>query len=1107
MFRVPLALALAFALSGCVRSVDLPEQLEGATMTGQVVARDATTGDWRSLAGVSVSVRGSTFRTLTNEDGAFKIDRLPLGVPLSLELVGPREAGQPPRRRILDPEIALVDGQALSLGTLRLAPAGTVQGRTLLQTDSLPPTGQGGTLVVAVGTAFKAVSDETGGFVLSGLPEGTFDVAAFRPGYRPVRVEGVPISPATATTLEDMVLRAGATSTITVSNTARRADVSDPDAGHVGITLDFVREPATLSDEPTSIRAITTDDGTYRVELPVGIYTLNASEPNLIPITLTGIAVLEEGVLGLPSLTLSPRTAGDTDGDGLPDATDPDDDNDGCLDTVDAFPLIAAFCFDNDGDGIADEVDPDDDNDGLSDAEEVSPGEDGWVTSPIRADTDNDGVNDLEDLCPTVADDQTDANQNGVGDACEDIDPITMSERPRITGFAPAEAGAGDILSIFGSNLHDADYPTLVQFGLPSMTGVPVAPFEAGPQLLRLNVPQTAQTGFIKVFANGLAVTSTQTFIYRPGPRIVEVSPRAGRVGSRVRIIGQNFSRQGLLVDLNSEPATVIDQGDGSSIYSVVLQGIEYDAIDVIVPRVSSGPFTVRTDFGFGASPLNFQVTDAGIEITQLLPATVPTGVTLRVRGHGFSTADLVNPGPVEVIFNYDGTRIRQPILPGSVDSQILVTVPPGALSGRIAIDHPSLDQPVPSIDALAIDPLAPAITGASDTIISVGDTLDLFGVNLGSTSMVRFTGGVQASMPTIIGTGQIQLTVPPGIAPGPVTVTTANGSAASQVSFGVLTQTAPLALPGNRGALPGGGMSSNGQEFYAVESAGRSAWVIANGAAGLQLTTEIDMTAAFGQTPNLSAFSVAPSGTVGVVRGSDRAWIVGLPGFEVRGQCLLAGSANGAPANRVYFDEVLNAAYTVKSRLSATSDQVGFVRIDLANNTCAEFDYAQVGVGGAAATRILPMANRELLITSSALGSATVDVDPVSLTFGQINTPWATPLISTLGLVPALNGDILLLNTGGINLKHYEPFVSTVLTDVPQAPAANGRLDGVGRFLVIEWNTTSRIVDTATQPPTVVRRSLTGNPNLSAPVPGATSWILGDQASRNLQRVDILAP
>ncbi|CAN0548135.1 unnamed protein product, partial [Laminaria digitata] len=316
------------------------------------------------------------------------------------------------------------DGQALSLGTLRLAAAGTVQGRTLLQTGSLPPTGQGGTLVVAVGTAFKAVSEDTGGFVLSGLPEGTFDVAAFRPGYRPVRVEGVPISPATATTLEDLVLLAGNTSTITVTNTARRADAPDLNSGHVGITLDFVREPATLTDEPISIRAITTDDGTYRVELPVGIYSLTASEPNLNPITLTGIAVLEEGVLGLPSLTLTARTAGDTDGDGVPDADDPADDNDGRLDTVDAFPLNPAFCFDNDGDGIADEVDLDDDNDGLSDAEEISTGEDGWVTSPTRADTDNDGVNDAEDLCPTVADDQTDANGNGVGDACEDIDPM-----------------------------------------------------------------------------------------------------------------------------------------------------------------------------------------------------------------------------------------------------------------------------------------------------------------------------------------------------------------------------------------------------------------------------------------------------------------------------------------------------------------------------------------------------------------------------------------------------------------------------------------------------------------------------------------------------------
>lgn len=1108
MRRLTLGLALTVALSvGCIRSVDLPEQLEGVTVTGQVVSRDALSGDWRSLPGVSVSVRGSTFRGLSNEDGAFKLDRLPIGIPLSLELSGPQTPGTPAKKRILDPVIGEVDGQALNLGTIRLGPGGTVQGRVLMVEGALPPTGQGGALVVVAGTAFKAVTDEDGQYVMSGVPEGTFDVAAFQSGFRPAQVGGVGVTPGNTLSLEDLVLVSGDTSTVTVSSTARRASAPSLDTGHFGITVEFVREGAKLDDPPFSAQAITDNDGSYSLDLPAGIYRLTASEPTLNPITLTGIAVLNEGVLGLPPLVLSARTEGDTDGDGVPDSSDDDDDNDGCLDTVDAFPLNPAFCFDSDGDGIADELDDDDDNDGLSDAEEITRGEDGWVTLANRADTDGDGVTDRMDLCPTLPDDQTDTNGNGVGDACEDIVPNTMINRPRITGFSPAEAGAGAILNIFGTNLSIEPYPTAVQFGGPSVSGTQQAPYEVGPELLRVIVPDTAQTGFLRVYAGGLVATSTRTFTFRPGPRVIETSPRAGRVGSRVRIIGENFSPTGLLVDINGEPATIIDHPEFGPVYPIVVQGFARDAIDVVVPQTLSGPVTVRTDFGVGTSPLNFQVTDAGIEITQLIPSTVPVGVTLRVVGHGFSTADLVGNPAVEVIFNYDGTRIRQAILPGSVDNQILVTVPPGAQSGRIAVDHPSLDQPAISPDALVIDPLAPAITAASPQLIMTGDTLSLFGVNLGGATSVAFTGGAQVMNPTVVGTGELQLTVPAGVDPGPVTVTTPNGSAASQVELSVLALSPPVTLPSNYTALPGGGMSANGQELYLVEAAARRAFVLGVGPSTVQITSELDMTAVF-PSNNLKSFTVAPSGTVGVVLAPDSAWIFELPSFVPLGRCLLAGFSTSGAYGHVYFDEVLGAAYAKKATNGPTSDQVGFVRIDLATNACEEINVGSAGPGSGQFTLILPMSNREVLVTHSSLGSATVDMDPNSLTFGQINTPWTLPLVQGQGLIPALNGDVLVLSSGGVNLKSYEPFVSSVLTEVLLAPAANGRLDGAGRFLGIEYNGgISKVVDTSVRPPKVVRSNFEVDPRFGGPIPGATGWVLGDRTGKDFQRVDIRAP
>jgi len=66
----------------------------------------------------------------------------------------------------------------------------------------------------------------------------------------------------------------------------------------------------------------------------------------------------------------------DTDGDGIDNLTDTDDDNDGVLDTQDAFPLDATESRDTDGDGIGNNRDTDDDNDGFTDSEERKAGTD-----------------------------------------------------------------------------------------------------------------------------------------------------------------------------------------------------------------------------------------------------------------------------------------------------------------------------------------------------------------------------------------------------------------------------------------------------------------------------------------------------------------------------------------------------------------------------------------------------------------------------------------------------------------------------------------------------------------------------------------------------------
>jgi hypothetical protein len=85
----------------------------------------------------------------------------------------------------------------------------------------------------------------------------------------------------------------------------------------------------------------------------------------------------------------------DTDGDGIANSADPDDDNDGVPDKLDKYPLDPTRTKDTDGDGIDDLVDSDIDNDGLYNFEEKAIG-----TDPYKYDTDGDGVGDKQDAYP-----------------------------------------------------------------------------------------------------------------------------------------------------------------------------------------------------------------------------------------------------------------------------------------------------------------------------------------------------------------------------------------------------------------------------------------------------------------------------------------------------------------------------------------------------------------------------------------------------------------------------------------------------------------------------------------------------------------------------------
>ena len=106
-------------------------------------------------------------------------------------------------------------------------------------------------------------------------------------------------------------------------------------------------------------------------------------------------------------------------GDGLCNAIDTDDDNDGWLDDEDIFPYNPTEWSDVDNDGTGDNEDLDDDNDMLTDISEIDNG-----TDPNNSDTDSDGYSDNDDIFPLDANDWLDLDDDGVGDNADSFPSI-----------------------------------------------------------------------------------------------------------------------------------------------------------------------------------------------------------------------------------------------------------------------------------------------------------------------------------------------------------------------------------------------------------------------------------------------------------------------------------------------------------------------------------------------------------------------------------------------------------------------------------------------------------------------------------------------------------
>ncbi len=977
-----LALAVLAVLgtgsAGCVRTLpDLPEPLEGVLLLGRLVKRDATSAGLAPVKGARVSIIGQARSAETDADGRFQLARVPVGT-LRLVVALRDSQGQLRIVKLFERIEALADGQAINLGTVELLGTGDLRGQ--VRRSDVPAVGEAeGTLVVVPETAYRSVVGRDDRYLLPGLPEGVFDVVAFREGYRPARVEAVRVEPGGVREVQPLLLVPGPPVEVDVRGLVRLEGRTE----HSGARVLFRSETASTSPG----RLASTDVvGQYTLRVPAGVYRVDVSADGFRPTTLVGVAVLPEGVLGLSDVRLAATTDGDSDGDGVPDSLDDDDDDDGCLDVEDAFPLDPIGCRDLDGDGVPDGLDLDTDGDGVPDAEEITPGEDGWVTDPFARDTDGDGFDDAVDVCPALRDpEQLDTNHDGIGDACTTEDPTGPTREVSILRFSPEAGGEGAPVLIEGRGFDAARAElNVVRFG--RLGGIAFAEQVTETSLV-VRVPPGAESGVLSVFNAFGQGASSRSFTVVPPPRLLSVSPSEAPVGASILVVGRAFSdAPGLVVrigGLEAAPRTTIE-GDG----------VGNERITVELPALPEGPADVEVETLGGRDVAVGAVRVAApARLDRITPNPATRGQTVVLLGARLAAA----AGDIRVVrFARDGGGRVEATATADTPSALRVLVPDTAVSGPVEVEVDG--RALQAAQDLTIDLRRPGLARASAWVATAGQSLELFGANLLGATAVRF-GGVPGRVLAATA-GQATVEVPVGAVAGPIEL---DVPVAGQ---GTITATsldrfvpAVVRTGASLSGLVSLGFAPSGDLVHAIASNVRSEGY---GIDAARLAVQATLPHALGV---LETFAVAPDGSVAVVTGRsgdvETISVLGLPGFELRGQCSGRATAPARRGNRAVVFSPTEARAFLAGGPGAAAGQEGVTRIELARSPVGDRCVVAGSLplsGPPALLGLLPSDDgRGLIVAHARLGLGRLDVS--SSTTAGTWASWFGP--------PATSGDL----------------------------------------------------------------------------------------------------
>jgi|GEM_PF-1329996 len=242
---------------------------------------------------------------------------------------------------------------------------------------------------------------------------------------------------------------------------------------------------------------------------------------------------------------------------------------------------------------------------------------------------------------------------------------------PLITGFTCYYCTMGETMTIYGSNFSIYSYENLVQFN-----GVQATIVSNSTDYINVIVPVGATDGLVTVTVNGRMAIAPYAIAptIPPFPKITQLSPEAGNIGSNITIYGENFSGNASenIVYFGDTRAEVLAVPNTSQLYVKVPAGATYKRVSVTVngrTGYSNKPFTPTFA---GAANMD------GSSFASYFPYGTYSGPVV------FETGDVDNDGKTDVVVvNYNDNLIsvyHNTSTPGAIDGATVTHV--AAFSG-----------------------------------------------------------------------------------------------------------------------------------------------------------------------------------------------------------------------------------------------------------------------------------------------------------------------------------------------------------------------------------------------------------------------------------------